>query len=219
MIGDSTMAIKTANKYPETGWGVPFSSSFSDGIIVENNAMNGRSTRSFMAEQRWTKVYEHIRPGDYVFVQFGHNDQKVERTNVGTAVAEYAANLSFFVKQTREKGAVPVLLTPISRRRFVDGMPVDTHAAYAMAMRDVADSLAVLLIDLTHLTTTLLQQLGEDDSKRLFLHLDPGHPNYPDGIEDDTHLNAYGAKLISDMVLQELIRQQIPICQYMKDKQ
>lgn len=204
MMGDSTMAIKEKNRFPETGWGVPFATLFKKNITVENRAKNGRSTRSFIDEGRWKEIYEHWNAGDYLFIQFGHNDEKVDKLAVGTSLSAYKANLTMFITKARENHVTPVLLTPIVRRHFENGVLVDTHKGYPEAMKVVADSLQVPLIDLTSKTKELLEGMGEQQSMDLFLHLKPGHKNYPEGVEDNTHLNVEGAQVVADLVVQEL---------------
>lgn len=204
MMGDSTMAIKEKNKFPETGWGVPFATLFKKDIQVDNRAKNGRSTRSFIDEGRWQEIYSQLKAGDYLFIQFGHNDEKVNKPNVGTSLMTYKANLRMFITKAREKKAQPVLLTPIVRRNFENGILIDTHNGYPDAMRAVADSLHVPLIDLTLKTTELLEGMGEKKSTDLYLHLKPGHKNYPEGVEDNTHLNVEGAQAVAALAVQGL---------------
>jgi len=199
MMGDSTMAIKDTAKFPETGWGMPFATLFHANISVKNEAQNGRSTRSFINEGRWEEIYRQLAAGDYLLIQFGHNDEKVNKPKVGTSLAEYKRNLSLFVTKALEKKAHPILLTPIARRAFENGKLVETHQGYPNAMRSVADSLQVPLIDLTQKTNDLLAKLGEEKSKKLFLHVKPGHQNYPKGVEDNTHLNPQGALTIAKL--------------------
>lgn len=202
MMGDSTMAIKDPNKYPETGWGVPFATLFKSSVQVKNKAKNGRSTRSFINEGRWQEIYDQLREGDYLFIQFGHNDEKINKPNVGTDIGTFKANLGMFIVKAREKGAQPILLTPIARRNFEQGVLVDTHKDYPAATRAVADSLQVPLIDLTEKTNRLLTKLGERKSEKLFLHLKPGHKNYPEGVIDNTHLNKEGAMAVAKLTVE-----------------
>ncbi|PRD54756.1 rhamnogalacturonan acetylesterase [Sphingobacterium gobiense] len=218
MIGDSTMAIKAPDKFPETGWGVAFAEMFGSDVDVLNKAKNGRSTKSCIREGIWKEVSDGLKQGDYVFIQFGHNDEKVHKPNTGTIIDEYKANLSLFVTEARSKGAEPILLTPIARRAFEDGKLVDTHGAYPDAVRTVADSLHVPLIDMTQQTSELLTELGEEKSARLFLHLPEGHINYPKGVIDNTHLNERGAETIATLVARELERQRMPLAKDLKKK-
>jgi lysophospholipase L1-like esterase len=218
MIGDSTMAIKASDKFPEMGWGVAFAGMFKPDVDVMNKAKNGRSTKSCIQEGIWQEVYDGLKPGDYVFIQFGHNDEKIHKLNTGTTIDEYKVNLSFFVMEARSKGAEPILLTPIARRAFEDGKLIDTHGAYPNAVKQVADSLHVPLIDLTRKTSDLLTEMGEEKSVSLFLHLPEGHVNYPKGVIDNTHLNEQGAETIAHLVALDLERQDIPLAKDLKEK-
>jgi len=202
MIGDSTMANKKVEAYPETGWGMPFRYYFDDAVKVENHARNGRSTRTFLEEGRWKPVVDKLEKGDYVFIQFAHNDE-VKSKEQYTKPANYQANLAKFVKEAREKGAQPVLLTPIARRHFDDqGQLEDTHKQYSQLMREVAQKYEVPLIDLDKRSQALLRKLGPEDSKYLYNHLEPAeNPHYPDGHADNTHFNEYGARRMSELAL------------------
>ncbi|MFD1769218.1 rhamnogalacturonan acetylesterase [Sphingobacterium suaedae] len=216
MMGDSTMAIKSASKFPETGWGVAFATKFNDRVQVVNKAKNGRSTKSFIDEGIWKEIEEHMKPGDYVFIQFGHNDEKIEKPKVGTTIAQYKENLSLFVQTARSKQATPILMTPIARRSFIEGKLVDTHKGYPEAVREVADSLNVMLIDATKLTMAQLSEMGPTKSESWFLHLPAGHTNYPNGVQDNTHLNVDGAEQITALVVGEMKRQKMSLVDELK---
>ena len=206
MIGDSTMSIKASRAYPETGWGMPFAGFFDSTVKVDNRAKNGRSTRTFISENLWQPVFDNLNEGDYVFIQFGHNDESKEKTERYTTPDQYKENLTRFVKETRSKKAIPVLLTPVSRRRFdKEGNALETHAAYSPLVKEVAKALNVLFIDLDTKSKDLYQQMGVENSRLLFLQLKPGeHPNYPGGKDDNTHFNELGARLIAQIVLAEV---------------
>lgn len=202
LIGDSTCAEKEIDAYPETGWGMPFAFFFDESIKVDNRAKNGRSTKSFMEEGRWDAVLETLRQGDYVFIQFGHNDEVPSKVGRYTTPEEFQTNLRKYVMDARSKDALPVLLTPVTRRSFENGVLVDTHAQYAELVREVAASEHVPLIDMTTLSTELVSELGERESKWLYHHLEAGeHPNYPKGKADDTHFNEIGARKMAQLVL------------------
>ena len=205
MIGDSTMSIKEVKAYPETGWGMPFTAFFDETVTVDNRAQNGRSTKSFIAENRWQPVASELHAGDYVFIQFGHNDEVPTKRSY-TPEADFTANLKRFVSETRSHQAQPVLLTPVARRKFDDaGKIEETHAAYAELVRAVARETNTPLIDLDRSSQALLQQFGVENSKLLFNHLAPGeHPNYPDGREDNTHFNELGARRMAELVLADI---------------
>ena len=204
LIGDSTMAVtKEVKAYPETGWGMPFANFFDSAVIIDNRAKNGRSTKSFIAEGLWQSVLDNLEPGDYVFIQFGHNDEGKGKTGRYTTPDEFRVNLLRYVSEARSKGALPILITPVARRSFdPDGQPKESHPVYADAVREVAALNQVALIDLDERSKVLLHQFGPDESKLLYNYLQPGeHPNYPGGHTDDTHFNELGAREVAEIVL------------------
>ena len=210
MCGDSTMSIKEKKAYPETGWGMPFVYFWDSTVTIENLAKNGRSTSSFRNEGLWQIVLDKATEGDYVFIQFGHNDE-VSTKKTYTTETEFKNNLKQYVSETRSKKATPILLTPMARRKFdAAGKIEGTHDVYSQIVRDVAKEEKVLLFDMDNITQQLYQQLGVENSKLLFMQLKPKeHPNYPDGRDDNTHFNELGARLIAQLVLEE-IKKQIP---------
>ncbi len=211
LIGDSTCATKKLDKQnPERGWGHMLQPLFDESVVVENHATNGRSTKSFRDEGRWACVAEKLRPGDYVLIQFGHNDQKFKDSTRYASPAQYAENLRRYVRETRAAGATPVLLTSIVRRNFVDGVLTDTHGDYPAEVRRVAAEEGVALLDMEPLTREWVASLGDERSKEFFMWVEPGTcPLYPDGRKDDTHLNVRGAHVVARMV-GECLRQQVP---------
>ena len=206
LVGDSTCATKDlAKQNPERGWGHMFQPLFDASVGVENHAANGRSTKSFRDEGRWAAVYDKLQPGDYVFIQFGHNDQKQNDSTRYASSEQYAENLRRYVRETREKGGIPVLLTPIVRRHFTDGMLVDTHGLYAAAVRRVAAEERAPLIDAGRLTRAWVSSLGDERSKVYYMWVDPGtNPRWPDGRTDNTHLNVRGARAVARMIAGQL---------------
>ena len=210
LIGDSTMSIKQTKAYPETGWGMPFVYFWDSSVTVENRAMNGRSTRTFIEENRWQPVVEALKGGDYVFVQFGHNDEVPTKKSYVNET-DFRHNLTRYISETRSKKAIPILLTPVARRKFDSSGKVEgTHNLYSAIVRDVAAAQKVVLIDLDRKSQDLLQEWGVEGSKMLYNHLKPGeHPNYPEGKEDNTHFNELGARMMAEIVLKE-IRAQVP---------
>jgi lysophospholipase L1-like esterase len=205
LIGDSTMSVKDPKYYPETGWGMPFAGFFDETVTVDNRAQNGRSTKSFLAENRWQPVANALKPGDYVLIQFGHNDE-VPTKKTYTTEAEFKANLVRYVTETRAKKASPVLITPVARRKFdAAGQVEGTHTVYSEIVRATAREQQVPLIDLDRESQALLQQFGVETSRLLFNQLAPGeHPNYPDGKEDNTHFNELGARKMAQLVLADI---------------
>ena len=210
LCGDSTMSIKEKRAYPETGWGMPFVYFWDSTVSIENLAKNGRSTSSFKNEGLWKKVLDGAKEGDYVFIQFGHNDE-VQTKKTYTTETEFKANLKQYITEARSKKAIPILLTPMARRKFdVAGKIEGTHDVYSQIVRDIARDEKVILFDMDKITQQLYQQVGVENSKLLFLQLKPGeHPNYPDGKEDNTHFNELGARLVAQLVLDE-IEKRIP---------
>ncbi|MFA4180671.1 MULTISPECIES: rhamnogalacturonan acetylesterase [Prevotellaceae] len=237
MIGDSTMAnksIKNGNK--ERGWGMALQCYFDDGIRIDNHAVNGRSSKSFIDEGRWQVVVDKIRPGDYVFIQFGHNDEKPKadrHTDPGTT---FDANLSKFVRETRDKGGIPVLFNSVVRRNFMKVAPkndddealrkttgpttvksneegdslVDTHGDYIVAPRNVAKELGVVFVDANKITHELEQGMGREASRKLHMWFMPGEePSIPKGRQDNTHYNIYGAHVVAGL-LADAVSEEIP---------
>jgi lysophospholipase L1-like esterase len=208
MIGDSTMAAKEARVYPETGWGTPFAVFFDSTVTVMNRAKNGRSTRTFIQGDLWQPVADSLQEGDYVFIQFGHNDEAKEERYKDryTLVPDYKMNLVRFITEARNKKAIPVLITPVTRRKFdQQGKVMETHTEYSGAVAEVAAKHKVVMIDLDKKSRVILQQFGPEHSKLLFLQLQPGeHPNYPEGKNDNTHFSELGARKMAQAVLEDI---------------
>jgi lysophospholipase L1-like esterase len=205
LAGDSTMSIKETKAYPETGWGMPFVYFWDSSVTVANQAKNGRSTGTFISEGLWQSIYDEAGEGDYIFIQFGHNDEVPTKKSY-TTEQEFQHNLVKFIKESKSKKAIPVLLTPVARRKFDStGRIEGTHDIYSQIVRDVASGEKVPLIDLDKKSQALYQQFGPEFSKLLFLQLRPGeHPNYPAGKEDNTHFSELGARLVAELVLHEI---------------
>ncbi len=195
-IGDSTMANKTTptDHTAERGWGMMLPEFFKPTVTIQNQAKNGRSSKSFRSEGRWTKVQEQIKPGDYVFIQFGHNDQKNDTLRHTDPETTYKANLIRYINETRERGGIPILFTSIVRRTFnADGTLRDSHGAYIDAVRQVAAENKVICIDLNTAIKELVENMGDEASKSLYM--------WVDDRKDDTHLNENGARLVAQMVV------------------
>ena len=220
LIGDSTMADKPSPEVnPERGWGQALPSLFDDRVTVRNHAVNGRSTRSFIAEHRWQAVLDSLEPGDYVFIQFGHNDEKVEdSTRFTNPYTGYRRNLERFVVETRAKGARPVLFTPIVRRHFNEhGVLEDTHGAYPLVVRLVARDLAVPLVDLQLMTEDLVLGAGPEGSKSLYVWTTEGQfPAFPAAKQDDTHLSPAGAAAVARLAARGLRDGKVPLASHLR---
>ena len=206
LIGDSTISVKEKKACPETGWGMPFVNFWDSTVTVDNRAKNGRSSKSFFAEHLWEPVVNELQEGDYVFIQFGHNDESKEKGERYSTPDEFKANLLRYVNESRARKAEPVLITPVARRKFDDNNQIkETHGEYAALVKQVAAENNVPLIDLNEKSKALLQQMGPEASKYLFNYLAPGeHPNYPNGISDDTHFSELGARKMAQIVLAEI---------------
>lgn len=219
LAGDSTMAEKRAEKRPETGWGERFQEYFDPAKVrVENHAQNGRSTRTFISENRWQTIVDKLKKGDYVFVQFGHNDQSKEKVDRYTPPADYRKNLIRFIADVRAKDAVPVLLTPVMRRKFdAEGKFVDQHGVYPGIVREVAKEQKAALIDMHQSSEKVLVGYGAEESKKLFLQLQPGeNPNYPNGVNDNTHFNGRGAEEMARLAVAGIREQKIGLRKRLK---
>ena len=211
MIGDSTMSIKETKAYPETGWGMPFVYFFDSSVTIENRAKNGRSTKTFIEVKLWQPVNDNMKEGDYLFIQFGHNDEVKEKVDRYSSPEDFKKYLEFYVSNAKNKKVIPVLITPVSRRNFdSEGNIKETHLMYSDVVRTVAKEQNTILIDLDEKSRALFQKLGDQNSKLLFMQLDSlEHPNYPAGRKDNTHFNELGARKIAELVLEE-IRVRIP---------
>jgi lysophospholipase L1-like esterase len=221
LAGDSTMAQKVDNRRPETGWGEKLQLHFDeDKVKIDNRAQNGRSTRTFISEGRWQAIIDNLKKGDYVFIEFGHNDESKEKTDRYTPPGDFKKNLEKFVAEVQAKKATPVLLTPVMRRKFnKEGNFVDTHGEYPDLTRKVAKDLKVPLIDLHRASEKVLKDLGVENSRLLFLHLNPNeNANYPNGIEDNTHFSPNGAEEMTRLAIEAIKNQKIGLRKYLKKK-
>jgi lysophospholipase L1-like esterase len=217
MIGDSTMANKPLEDNPERGWGQMLPLFFSDQVKIDNQAQNGRSSKSFIEENRWQIVLDSLQKGDYVIIQFGHNDEKTETPRGTSPQTTYKANLVKFVNETRAKGAFPVLCTSIVRRKFENDKLVDTHGEYLTVTRDVAKEMNVPLLDMERKTAKLVSDLGPEKSKELFVWVEPGqYKKIPEGRKDDTHLNEKGATQVAALAVEAMQEIKIDLINYLK---
>jgi lysophospholipase L1-like esterase len=219
LAGDSTLAEKKPEKRPETGWGEMFQKYFdAKKVKIENHAQNGRSTKTFISENRWQAILDKLKKGDYVFIQFGHNDQSKEKGERYTPPEDFKKNLARMVADVRTKKANPVLLTPVMRRRFdKDGKFYDAHGEYPDLTRTAAKDLKVSLIDMHRASERLIVKYGAEDSKKLFLQLKAGeNPNYPNGIEDNTHFSPFGAEEMARLAVAEIKESKIKLRKYLK---
>jgi lysophospholipase L1-like esterase len=212
------MANKKAEVYPETGWGQVFQDYFDASVKVANHAVNGRSTKSFLTEGRWKVVLDSLKRGDFVFIQFGHNDEKIDKPLLYTdPQTTYQQNLEKYITETRKKGATPILLTPIVRRKFdAAGKLVDTHGKYPEAVRELASRLKVKFIDMQVLTFNWVQPMGDEPSKKIYLWTPPDQ-KFPEGRKDDTHLSVEGAKAFAGLVANEVAKMKVSLAKHTRN--
>ncbi|MDD3431236.1 MAG: rhamnogalacturonan acetylesterase [Bacteroidales bacterium] len=230
LIGDSTVADYANNydpgkdyyktRYPVTGWGQVFQELFvenelknfkhlfdTDSVLIDNRARGGRSTRSFFEEGRWRSVYEQLKPGDLVLMQFGHNDAAVNKVERYVSVDGYKEYLRMYVLQTRAKQAVPVILTPVCRNYpWKDGRLENIHGEYPQAAKEVAEEMEVFFIDLNQLSMDAFSEKGQDYvSSHYFMNLPAGlYEAYPDGQSDNTHFQPEGAEVVAALVFEAM---------------
>ena len=205
LCGDSTMASYTPEEAPLVGWGQVLKEWLPE-LRIENRAMPGRSTKSFLAEGRLQQIEKVLKAGDIVVIQFGHNDESELVWRHTDPWIGYAHNLGIFMDTARMYGAVPILMTPLCRRTWRSGKLVPSHGDYPQAMRLAAGQRNVPVIDAYAASQALLSRLGEEESKKLFMHLDKGAcPTYPDGLADDTHTRRAGAEAFARIALDGLM--------------
>ncbi|KAF1300578.1 MULTISPECIES: rhamnogalacturonan acetylesterase [Enterococcus] len=219
IAGDSTAAQKIPEKRPETGWGEKLGDFFTSEITIKNHAQNGRSTKSFLAEGRLKTIEKEIQTGDYLLIQFGHNDQKEDPTRGTNPFDTYQKNLQLFADVTRKKRATPIFLTSITRRMYLPNGTLDplTLGDYPEAMKQLALEQRILLLDLFTKSQESLRQKKQDETKKLYLHGTPGEfSTYPEGVQDNTHLNEAGAEWIAQLVVDELQKTDCPLKESLK---
>lgn len=203
VIGDSTVED---NKPPFRGWGWALPEYTAEGVTVRNHALSGRSTRSFVSEGLFDPVREGMQPGDLLLIQFGHNDEKDAPELHTDPDSSYREFLSMYCDEAERRGALPVLVTSVSRRFFIPGGEMlYTHGEYPAAMRKLAADRSIPLVDLKSASRALYLSLGEEKTAELFVRLAPGeHPDFPNGHDDKTHFNAEGAKIICGLIVDAL---------------
>lgn len=195
--GDSTVQYNDIKTYPQTGIGQVFHLFLKPEVKVLNFAKNGRSTKSFIDEGRLAAIEEQITEGDFLFIQFGHNDEKkADPARYTDPFGQYMVNLERFVNAARGKKAYPVLITPLERRCFAEGnqLGVGEHSDYVAAMKQAAENLDVPLIDLYSMSREKLRKAGAEKTKDWYMHLPKDvYPSHPEGLTDNTHLKYEGA--------------------------
>ena len=219
MIGDSTMSVYASNVYPRMGWGQPLGNLFAAKCAtVVDKALSGRSSKSFFDEGAWTPIKNALKAGDYVMIQFGHNDEKSEEPTLFTdPQTTYKQFLTTYINDTRAKSATPLLLTSVNRNKWSGATLSDTHGAYPPAVRELAASLKVELIDMAALSKSYFERIGQTETNQLFLILAAGaSPNYPNGVTDNTHFQEKGALALGRLVMADAYAQKLKVASYLQ---
>lgn len=207
LAGDSTVKQNDISSYPQTGIGQGLALYVKKDIQIRNFAENGRSTKSFIDENRLDMIEEEIQKGDMLFIQFGHNDEKPDEERHTDPDTTFKDNLRKFIAVARNVEAYPVLITPLYRRIFVSEHELvkDTHGEYPRAIKEVGEELGVPVIDLCEISREFIEKSGDTATKKYFMHLaENEYPNYPEGKKDNTHLKYEGAVEFAGMIASEL---------------
>lgn len=219
VAGDSTVQAYDPEQTLMRGWAQELQQFFNDDLVVVNRGIGARSTGTFISEGRWQKIIDDMKAGDWVFIQFGHNDTSPNMQRY-VAPDQYKANLMNMANEVKAKGGHPVILTSIVMRTFKDGVLVDERnhfAEYIQLARDAARDCGADLIDMSKLTTELVRSLGDEGSAFLYYHVKVGdHPKLTADKIDDTHLREAGATAYAKLVVDEIFRQKLPIAEYIK---
>lgn len=208
---DSTVQLNNISTYPQTGIGQELIRYTAWDVRIINHAKNGRSTKSFLDEGRFEPIKNSITTGDFLFIQFGHNDEKEEDPERYTRPdVEYKDNLRYMIRTAKEAGANPVLITPIARRIFSSENCKDSndmHVPYANAMKELANEEGIPCIDLFARTLEFVNEIGPEESKKYYMHLEPNiYPYHMEGLADNTHLKGLGAVKYAGFLAEELIK-------------
>lgn len=208
MMGDSTMRFNNYFRYPQTGWGQILHMFVKNGVLIDDQAENGRSTKSFIAEGRFDKILNSLVEGDYVICQFGHNDEKIADPNRYTApYGEYQENLKFIAKEVEKRGCHVVFATSITRHKFENGVCCETHGEYPKAMMEMCKENGYTCIDLNHLTKELYTKVGEEESKKYHMIFPANtYKLHPEAKDDHSHLVFNGAFMVCELFVRALAK-------------
>jgi lysophospholipase L1-like esterase len=206
--GDSTVACNKINTFPQTGIAQAFDRFCAADVVIYNHAVNGRSTKSFIDESRLATIYNEISKEDYLFIQFGHNDEKINDPSRYTDPhGEFITNLGKFVNVARNKGAYPVFITSVERRLFDENgkLKPSEHTEYVKGMKEAGEEFDVPVVDLFAMSREFLEKTGDEASKKYYMNLAPGEASWaPEGKKDNSHLKYEGAMLYSGMIAKGL---------------
>jgi len=218
-VGDSTMCLYDDSRFPQQGWGMPFVHFFNDTVEIKNYARGGRSTKSFVDENRWQPIVDSLQAGDYVLIQFGHNDAANSKNhpNRYTSPAAYKKYMAKYISDTKAKIANPVLISPVTRWEFdAEGKAMESHEPYLKALIDVSKEYRVPMIDLDTKSRKLLDKMGQECSRHLYMYFEKGEFfKFPDGYPDNTHFTEFGARKMAEIVINEILAQDLKLTQYL----
>ena len=214
LCGNSTV-VDQENE-PWASWGQMITRWFGEGVAFANYAESGLSCTTFLAQLRLDKILTQLKKDDYVIVEFGHNDEKEKKAGDG-AWYSYSRNLKIFADRVKSAGGHIIFCTPTARRAFKDGRNQNTHGDYPEAMKTVARREHVPVIDLTAMSTTFYETLGEEGSKKALVHYPANtFPGQDKALADNTHFNPYGAWQIAKMIVMGLKQMDSPLVQHLR---
>jgi DNA sulfur modification protein DndE len=220
IIGDSTVNVtdRDTKRYPQSGWGQHLRQYCKSGVKVDNRAIGGRSAKSFIAEKRWERMLPLMKKGDFLFIQFGHNDQKkYDKTRYAPADSLYQELLKKFIAEAKEKGVSTILVTPVYRRKFRKGKLINSLGDYPAAVKKVGKETVTPVVDLHKISFDKFSKIGEEGTKKIFLHLPPGESkNFPKGKTDNTHFNVNGATIIAGWIVADIKGQKLKVAEFFK---
>lgn len=206
LVGDSTMCLYDESRFPQEGWGMPFANFFDANIAIENHAKGGRSSKSFLDENRWQPIVDSLKTGDYVFIQFGHNDSanSKDHPNRYASPEDYKKYMGKYINETRAKGATIILITPVTQRKYdANGELIKSHKEYCDAVIELGTEYKVPVIDLNTKSHELVKKMGPEFSRNLYMVFEADElPKFPKGFNDNTHFSEFGARKMAELVLQ-----------------
>jgi len=211
IASDSTAQSYNSYAYPQTGWGQVLDKYLTDEVLIDNHAIGGRSSKSYILEGSLDTILSRSKPNDFLLIQFGHNDASTIPERHTDAFGDYKTYLGQYIDKARENGITPILITPVGRRSYnSDGKFKNDFPDYCTAMKEVSIEKNVQIIDLMSKSIAYYNTVGVEKSKSIFLWLAAGqYPNFPNGISDDTHFQEYGANQIAKIVANSFVEDKI----------
>jgi lysophospholipase L1-like esterase len=218
IASDSTAQTYSSAYYPQAGWGQFINDNFTNDVLFNNRAIGGRSSKSYIVEGSFDTILSKMKANDYLLVQFGHNDASTIPERHTDAATDFKTYLRQYVDKTREHNSFPILITPVGRRSYdANGVFKNDFPAYCNSIKEVAAEKNVPMIDLMQKSIAYYNTIGIEGSKSVFLNLPAGvYTNFPNGVQDNTHFQEYGAKQISKIVADSIKKLNLPISKYVK---